>query len=235
MKNENLDFEIVDMLMDRPKGFSVANRQFCFYPQTLGKRMLIARLLKTIGIDTDRMKLNPAMEILRVYHEHPRECCRIVAYSTLKSKDDILDEHKVEEIENYMGHNLEADDVITIMSVALSEPDLNAIKKHLGLLQEEDRKRRVINAKESKNTFTFGGRSVYGSLIDFACERYGWTFDYVVWEISVSNLEMLMADKVDSIYLTDDERKKVKMSNDRNVIKADDPEQMKKILSMNWD
>ncbi len=67
---------------------------------------------------------------------------------------------------------------------------------------------KVNQAKDSKGTFVFGGRTVWGSLIDAACERYGWPYDYVVWGVSYNNLTLMLKDKITSIYLSDEERKK---------------------------
>ena len=67
------------------------------------------------------------------------------------------------------------------------------------------------------------GKSIYGLLVDFACQRYGWTLDYILWGISLVNLNMLFADAITTVYLNDEERKKLGMSNGE-VIDADDPE-----------
>lgn len=72
-------------------------------------------------------------------------------------------------------------------------------------------------------------------MIDIACERYGWTMDYVVWGISYANLHMLLNDYITSIYLTDDEIKKYHISMDRTFINGDDPKNMDKIKGMKWD
>lgn len=67
---------------------------------------------------------------------------------------------------------------------------------------------KINKAKDTKNQYVFGGKTIWGALIDAACERYGWTFDYVVWGISYNNLTLMMKDKITSIYLSDEERKK---------------------------
>lgn len=72
-------------------------------------------------------------------------------------------------------------------------------------------------------------------MIDTACQRYGWTFEYVVWGISYANLQLLLADSVTSIYLSDEERKRVNIPQDRDIINADDPANMAKIKAMKWD
>ena len=76
-------------------------------------------------------------------------------------------------------------------------------------MEEESKRMAKVNAaKDSENQYVFGGKTIWGTLIDAACERYGWTFDYVVWQISYNNLTLMLKDKVTSIYLSDKERKK---------------------------
>lgn len=67
---------------------------------------------------------------------------------------------------------------------------------------------KINQAKDSSNQYIFGGRTIWGYLIDAACDRYKWTLDYVLWEISYNNLTLMMKDKITSIYLSDEERKK---------------------------
>ena len=38
-----------------------------------------------------------------------------------------------------------------------------------------------------RSSIAFGGKSIWGTLIDAACERYGWSYQYVLWGISYSN------------------------------------------------
>ena len=68
-----------------------------------------------------------------------------------------------------------------------------------------------------------------------ACEKLNMTPQQIVWDISYSFLQMLMADAITSVYLTDEEKKELRISNDRTFIDADDPENMAKIKVMKWD
>ena len=90
--------------------------------------------------------------------------------------------------------------------------------------------KKAMDAKDNKNTLVFGGQSIYGSLIDTACERYGWTFDYVVWEISYTNLKLMLADSSKQIYLTDDELKKSKIAVSATYINGDDPKAVRQFI-----
>lgn len=66
-----------------------------------------------------------------------------------------------------------------------------------------------------------GGRSPWGSFLDAACERYKWTFDYVMWEISYVNLMMMLNDAVSIDYDTDDKKGRSKSKNKGNKQKVD--------------
>ena len=58
--------------------------------------------------------------------------------------------------------------------------------------------------------------------------------DYVMWGISYANLKMLMADAITTVYLSEDERKKLNIYDDSEVINADDPKNrdlMRRMLS----
>lgn len=65
-----------------------------------------------------------------------------------------------------------------------------------------------------------GGRSPWGSFLDAACERYKWTFDYVMWEISYVNLMMMLNDSVSIDYDTDDKKSSSKSKNKSNKQKV---------------
>ena len=82
---------------------------------------------------------------------------------------------------------------------------------------------KIQKAKDGSSSITVGGASIYGQLIDTAAERYGWSYDYIMWGVSMTNLQLMLADKVDSIYLTKEEQKKARISTDNEVIDAGDP------------
>lgn len=95
--------------------------------------------------------------------------------------------------------------------------------------------KRVVAVKEDTNTYQFGGVSIYGSIIDSACERYGWSFDYVVWEISYTNLQLMLKDSVKSVYLTDEEAKRCAIPKQSAVNGNDYETTMQYISSQRWD
>lgn len=226
---------IADAIMERPIGFNVGNRHFCLYPPTLGKIYLISRLNDALRINHEILKENPYLEALRLCQEKKDIVCRIVAYHTLNGKSDILNESKVSSRALFFKNELDNGELANIILAAMSWDNANTYIKHFRLDKEQALRKKISELKEEdSSSISFGGLSTYGTLIDFACQRYGWSMDYVVWGISYVNLQMLMADAVTSIYLSKKEMKKLHIPKRGSFINGDDPSNMEKIKSMNW-
>lgn len=230
-----IDMNIADTIIERPHGFKVNQCQFYLYPVTLGKTYLISRLVECLGINLEIIKANPYMEALRLCQEKKEIVCRILSYHTINRKDELFDCNLVQERCDFFCKELDDDSMAQLLVMVLSEGDISAYIKHLGIDKEKEWQAKAMRAKKDNNSLTFGGKSIYGTLIDTACQRYGWTFEYVVWGISYANLQLLLADSVTSIYLSDEERKRVNIPQDRDIINADDPANMAKIKAMKWD
>lgn len=230
-----IDMNIADTIIERPRGFKVNQCQFYLYPVTLGKTYLISRLVECLGINLEIIKANPYMEALRLCQEKKEIVCRILSYHTINKKEELFDYDFVQERCNFFYKEIDNDSMAQLLVMVLSEGDISAYIKHLGIDKEKEWQAKAMRAKKDNNSLTFGGKSIYGTLIDTACQRYGWTFEYVVWGISYANLQLLLADSVTSIYLSDEERKRVNIPQDRDIINADDPANMAKIKAMKWD
>lgn len=230
-----IDMNIADTIIERPHGFKVNQRQFYLYPVTLGKTYLISRLVECLDINLDIIKANPYMEALRLCQDKKEVVCRILSYHTINKKEELFDCDLVQERCDFFLKELDVDSLSQLLVMALSEGDVSVYTKHLGIDKEKEWQAKAMRAKNNNNSLVFGGKSIYGTLIDTACERYGWTLEYVVWGISYANLQLLLADSITSIYLSDEERKRVNIPKDRNVINADDPANMARIKAMKWD
>lgn len=236
MKNNIAIQDIANAITDRPVGMRIGNKQLYLHPPTLGKTMIVTSILNNLGMDMRIMKRMPQVELLRVAIDKKDECCKLIAYHTLNRKNDILNIEKVNKRAEYIADNMEAKDIAIAMTIILLSDNYNNIIKQTGIDKEHQRMSKVQKVKKDKNTFFFGGKTAYGSLISTACEKYHWTYDYVVWGISYTNLRLMLADSITTIYLTDEERKRVHVPNKASEnIKADDPKNYEKILAMKFD
>lgn len=51
----------------------------------------------------------------------------------------------------------------------------------------------------NKSSRVLGGSSLWGAMVDTVLSKYGWTMDYLLWEISYINIIMLITDSI-SVY-----------------------------------
>ena len=231
-----LNMDIADAIIERPQGFSVGNRHFYLYPVTLGKLYLLQRLVESLEIDNGVIAINPYVEAIRLAKTKREECCRLVTYHTLRTKKEVFDYDLVEDRVKYFLENVDEEDLATILITLLTSEKTNIYMKHLGIDKENERFVRANKARKNSGSISFGGKSIYGSLLDVACERYGWTLDYVVWGISHNNLQMMLADRVKDLYMTKEEMKKARItSDDHDVIKAESADAWERIKQMNWE
>ena len=232
----NIEEEITEAILERPYGFSVNGARFYLYPVTLGKSILLSRLMQGLGVDSGLLARNPSLETLRVVAAHKEESYRIIAYCTAKDKHEVFDTDKIEKRIAYLSANLSDEETAQLLLIIYQYDKTASFIKHLGLDREQKEQAKISKLKNKNgNTVVFGGKSAYGSLISVACEKYGWTLDYAVWGISLVNLRMLLADSVNSVYLSDDEKKAARLTVGQEIVNMDNPDNWAKIKAMKWD
>lgn len=231
--SKQIEMNVSDAITEKPIRFGVGKRKFSVYPPTLGKMQILKSLYFAINVNAELLAANPLAETLRICKESPGIVCQIIAYSTFSDKESMQDTDKVLQRAKLIEGNATVEDLATILSIILSSDKTEEFIKYFGIDADKEQRVKISRIKGDGNSLTFGGKSIYGLLIDFACQRYGWTMDYVLWGISYVNLNMLFADAITTVYLSDEERKKLGMGVG-DVINADDPankELMRKMLS----
>ena len=222
--------------MERPYCFSVGDVRFYIYPISLGKSLLLQRLIDSLGINMDILQRNAAVEVLRIVKHHRGTCLRAIAYSVCRGKEEVFDEAYIQHILSIFQDGMTDEDIVTLMLVILTGDKTDEVMKALKIDKEIAMMRSVARAKKDSGTLSFGGKSLFGSTIDVLCARYGWTLEYVVWGISYTAIRLLLADYVKDIHLTEDERKLIPanvLQKDEDVIKAT-KDNMDMIRSMDW-
>lgn len=236
---DDIEQYISDAIMEKPYGFTVEGERFYLYPATLGKMYLMNRVINQMGINQSNLRLNISMEALRLVEEKKDLCVSLIAYYTCSSKKEVDDYDLIEKRIELFKKELSKEDIASLLVMVLSFDKTAQIFHYLGIDKEQDRMSTVmrVKGKNDKNNISFGGVSVFGTLIDTACERYGWTKEYVVWGIDYTSLRIMLADKITSVYVTDEELKhipKSALTGVASTIKADDPKNKSIIESMDW-
>lgn len=228
-----IHYDIADMVMEKPLSFTVGNKYFDIYPVTLGKSYLLQRLIDSLEINKDNIGVNPFLEVLRLCRDKKDTVLRVIAYSVLKKKKDLFDEKKISKLISIFREEVEDEDLAKVLLYILTCDKVENCIKHFGIDKERQEQQRVLKVKnKGANILNFGGNSIYGTLIDAACERYGWTMEYVVWGISYANLRMLLADMSTTITMTDEEMRKARIVNKGNIVNGDDPANIERIKAM---
>lgn len=238
MDRKEIEQYFDDAVMARPYSFSIGGQCFYLYPVSLGKMLFLQRKLESLSVNMNNVLGSVSMEALRLVTEKRKECVSFICAHTCKDKEELFDVDFFSEREAFLGDNLSDDAVASLMMTLLTTDKTALFLQHYGIDKEQQRMSAVIAAKNKNknNDLVFGGKTVYGTLIDAACERYGWTKDYVVWGIDYASLRLMLADKVTSMYLSDDDLKKVPTSLRHaasNAIKAT-KETMDEIKRMDW-
>ena len=225
--NRRIEMMMEDSIMEMPIGFEVGGVHYFLYPVTLGTAYLISREREGMAENIKEVFIN-ASEAEKL--DYRRCLCRIVSMQTFNKKEEILDFRTLSERTDTLYQTLDDEGLFELYDIVMdSFDDASLFIKKSGLGYDKKRLEKIAKHKEDSGNFTFGARTAYGSIIGPACEKFGWTLDYVVWGIGYTNLKMLLADTQVSVYLSKDERKKLKISSDREIIDANDPANIERI------
>lgn len=223
---------LTDILTETPRTFTAGSQHLALYQPTLGKQLLTASLVKALAADTDALAANAFAEALRLAEEKREECCQLLAVHTLRKREQVQNAVCVRDRATLLGKELATTDIATLLLVVITQDSTKQLADDLGITREQQRMARVLKAKDTTGTAMFGGMSVYGNIIDRACQRYGWTLDYVLWHISYTNLTLLLADAPQQVYLTDDERRRAGAAAAKaSHIDGDNAEQVREFIN----
>lgn len=229
---DKIERQVVNTILERPITFTLDGRFFYLYPPSFGILLLSQPILKSIEFDDDMLKFNADYEMLRICTQHREDVLRLIAYHSFKRRSDAIEEEQVvKKIEALSS--LDAPELTSLLIGVLEWNNMQkGFLKHFHIDKDKEDRDKVTKVKGDGSSIVFGGRSVFGNLIDFACERYKWQVGYVVWGISYLTLNMMMADSIQSVFLSKDDKKKLNISTDREVINADDPKNAHRIAQL---
>lgn len=230
-EKSNINNEVIDAILEKPIPFTIGDGRFFYlYQPSLGISLLAGQLLQTLTLDAQLLAVNKQAEILRVCVAERELVLRVIALHTFPRRSDVLREERLQERITELGVLQAADLATLLVSIMACDGRQEKFIKHFKLNFERKTREKIYDYKKKKGgSLTFGGRSIYGTVMDAACERYGWEYGYVLWGISSLNLNMLLADSVQSIYLSKEEAKEAHVSTDGIYIDARDPKNAREI------
>lgn len=228
--SRQIEKQMEDSIMGLPVAFEIDGERLELRPVSLGQAYLINRHREGMA---DNLKVLMGKTDRGEIIDYRKTIARIVAIATFSKKRDILSSECLNARAGFLDTNLDDEDLFKLYDIVIASlGDTERFIKASGLDYDRQTLTKIARHKADDGNISFGGRTAYGSIISPACEKYGWTLDYVVWGISLTNLEMLLADAQSSCYLSKEDRQNLHVSTDRDVIDMSDPKNNALLVKM---
>lgn len=227
------DSTFADITIEKPYEFTVGRKHFRLYPVTLAKTFLLRQHIDGLSINWGLLRTNPYVEALRLADAERRKCCQILAIHTAPNTYKDLYNSQAMATRRNVFETMSAKDIATLLLYVLKSDKTDSVLEDTGISKERERLQRVIGFKSdsSRNNLTFGGLTIYGSFIAPLMEM-GFTRSEVLYECSYSFLRLMLADKVVSMYMTDEELRKLPPSLNNNIIDGNSPDAIARVQSL---
>ena len=233
-KVDELDRLLADVVLDYAPEFRVGERAFRIHPVTLAKTLRLKPHIKALELDASVLRTSPYMEALRVAAEHREECCHILAVRTMRNTRAAF--HNLMETDlrrELFCEVIDTTDLAFLMLHVLSGDRTEVLMRHLGLDRERERLSQVmaVKRKGGRNNLGFGGVSFLGAFIG-QLQEMGYTDEEIIYERNYSYLLLRLADKVTSIYVTDEELAELPTEAGGTLLRGDDPDAADGLLAV---
>lgn len=236
LTKETLNEALADAVMDRPREFYIGKKRFCLYSPSLGASLMLSRHFATLDMDEQLLKVNPSMETLRLVSQHKETVCYILAILNFRDFSDLSNSETLKYQANRLARLLSDDEIAQLFLLVLNEYKAESFIELSGLREEQEEQARIAKHKNKDgHTLSFGGKTIYGALIDSACRAYGWSKRYVVWGIDLVSLKMMLADTVTSVYISDKEAEELHLGKESAQVFGMGKEDFDKLKGMDWD
>lgn len=213
---------IVDLIVERPHNFKLGERSFSIKPLTLGKMLILSKyntmLLSSLR---GRQRKQPQEVLLDLCKTQPKIVSHIIAIYITADGERLLDDDYVAELDAFICKEMDDVQKATFLQLYYEEKTAAYFMGELRITEEKEKQRLAMRAKDKSSSLSVGGVSIFGNLIDFACEKFGWTYQYVLWGVSYNVLQLMIADMPQSIYLTEKERARAHINDDGRILRGE--------------
>ena len=226
--------DIADVITGARHGFQVGQEYFYIYPATLAKVFKMQQLFDEIGIKSKLLQSLPFFEVYRVAKEKADVCCKMLAlYTSPNTRISFFDDETINNRAAFFVENLSCEAIQMLVMYLLTMDKTDKIINYYGIDEERKKVAAImeVKKKKSKNNLSFCGKSIFGTFIG-QLHELGYTDDEILYERPYTFLRLMLADKLTSIYLTDDELQSVPTWAGGTLLMADNPENSQAIEDM---
>lgn len=235
LTKDNLNEALADAVMNRPREFFIGKKRLCLYSPSLGASLMIARHLAILDIDEKLLNVNPSLECLSLVSKNKATVCYILSILTFRKYEDLSNSTTLKNRADSFSKLLSDEEIAQLFLLILDEHKAENFIALSGLSEEQEKQMRIAKLKNKDgHTLSFGGKTIYGTLIDSACRAYGWSKEYVVWGIDLVSLKMMLADSVISVYVSDKEAEELHIGNGQNEVFGMNKDDFERLRNMEW-
>jgi len=223
MRNIDIEYELADVITAQPHEFTVGRKHYRLYPVTLAKTYLLRAYMQALSINQKNLLLNPYLETLRVVERNRRECCQILSIHTSPNnyRDLFCMKSRKDRVNTFM--RMSREDLASLMMVVLTSDKTDVLMEGLGLTREHQRMRRVLSVKKASGSLNFGALTVFGAFIA-PLKEMGYTDNEILYEKSYTFLRLMLADKMTSVIMSDEELNNLSVEDGGRMIVGDNPQ-----------
>ena len=201
-----LEHALADIITAQPHEIRIGRKTLRLYPVTLAKTFVLRRWMEALEINSALLKSNPYVECLRLTETKPDVVAQILAIHSAPNTQRDLHDSRAAVIRCNLLRSVKREHLAGLLMAVLTSDKTEQLADHLGMTGERKRLQDVLDVKRGhdKNNLTFGGRSIFGTFIG-QLKEMGYTDEEILFERSYSYLRLMLADKVTSLYLSDEE------------------------------
>lgn len=220
---KEIEQALAEIITAQPHEINIGRKTLHLYPVTFAKTFVLRRWMDALEIDTALLKASPNMECLRLAESKPDIVAHILAIHTAANTRKALHDKQGMATRRNLLLGLKREHLAGLLKTALTQDNTELLMQHLGISSERDRLQKVLEVKRktSKNNLTFGGKSIFGTFIG-QLKEMGYSDEEIIFERGYSYLRLMLADKVTSLYLSDDELESLSQSDGGTLLDGED-------------
>ena len=226
-QDRELDQVLADIITAQPHEIRIGRKVLCLYPVTLAKTFVLRRWMDSLEIDASLLKANPYMECLRLAETQREKVSEILAVHSAPNTQESLHDSHSRAMRRSLFASVKTEHLAGLLLSVLTQDRTEELMQHLGLSAEHDRLMEVLKVKRDSDTnnLSFGGKSIFGAFIG-QLKGLGYTDEEILFERSYSYLRLVLADKVTSVYLNDEELESLPQSAGGTLLDGDEDSDM---------
>lgn len=205
-EKKELEHALADIITAQPTEIRIGRKTLRLYPVTLAKTFVLRRWMDALEIDAALLKANPFIECLRLAETQPDVVAHILAIHSAPNTEKDLHDRRGMVMRRNLLLTVKTEHLAGLLMAVLTADKTEQLCEHLGISAERDRLQEALSVKRDhdRNNLSFGGKSIFGTFIG-QLKEMGYGDSEILFERSYSYLRLMLADKVTSLYMSDEE------------------------------